>query len=98
MSERRSAVSRDKKRRKPVKGYRGEPWSTDGRHIYDRDGHPFAEVYPGCEEFARTIVACVNLLTNLPLRKGDFPPRTEFEKHALAILRHEARLRGDDPR
>lgn len=52
---------------KPIQGYRGEPWKRIGRVLYDRDGVPFGEVYKGAEEFAETIVRCVNLLTNVPL-------------------------------
>lgn len=86
-----------KRRKKAVKGFRGEPWSTDGRFIYDRDGSPFAEVYSGCEEFARTIVMCVNMLTNVPLRDNE-TPRTLFQQHALDVLKAEAKKWGDDPR
>lgn len=81
-----------------MKGFRGEPWSTDGRLIYDRNGESFARMHDGCEEFAHTIVKCVNLLTNLPIRSSDLPGATDFQKHALEILARESQLRGDDLR
>ena len=90
-------LARRKSLKGKIKGFRGEPWSTDGREIFDRHGEPFAKVYKGGEEFAQTIVACVNALTNVPLRPDDGSP-TEFQKHALEILASEARKWGDDPR
>ncbi len=82
----------------PVKGFRGEPWSTDGTYIYDRDGSPFAEVFRDCEEFAKTIVLCVNVLTNVPLRPHDHPPLTKPQEYALQVLALAAQQIGDDPR
>jgi hypothetical protein len=75
-----------------MKSYRGEPWSSRGRKLYDRNGQCFGEVYEGADNFARTIVECVNLLAGLPVREAD-GPRTVTEEFALALLRREARRR-----